>query len=39
MIFGIDNLLSRIYTWRNTKEETMDGIDSYFELMFYSQGE
>jgi hypothetical protein len=28
-----------LYNRGNTKEETMDGIDDYFEVMFYSEGE
>jgi hypothetical protein len=39
VILGIDKILSLVYTRRNTKEDTMDGIDDYFDMMFYSQGE
>jgi hypothetical protein len=28
-----------LYNKENNKEDMMDGIDSYFEMMFYSQGE
>jgi hypothetical protein len=38
-MFGLDKVLGLLYNRGNNKEETMDGIDDYFELMFYSQGE
>jgi len=28
-----------LYNRGNNKEEKMDGIDDYFEVMFYSEGE
>lgn len=37
---GIDMNPKSVYNkGNNNEEEVMDGIDSYFETMFYSQGE
>lgn len=35
----LDKLLSLLYNSKNTKEEDMDGIDSYFEMKFSNKGE
>jgi len=35
----LDKLLDLLYNRRNTKEEDMDGIDSYFEMKFSGKGD